>query len=462
DSECSEKFLTLTRTALISAACELPICDKRVFAEKLHRLKDLTRISSQMTFHTTKQVVQHALDISSALAASKGGAEDVLDSGTLNALLSLLSGVLEGPVLSYKPGHWLSNKVMHASTQLILDFMLSNNISQYSVNTSVMQISAWKGDRSHSVTKTFDLTTFQLSDLQFHHWRSNRQQKPCVITWVAAYSQNLYGSSRNMEFCTEVADIRLFNCTTRREIKVRHLSTPVTIGFWRKEITEQSRQMLLLRSQVNIHQFNITALRLHRAVQITLEFSRPLEKPFPILLLFSVCVATGPVYLMLLNADYNKSTSNQYISRAVNYTLGVESVDCLSRDDRNQWKPREDCFPHAGISPRQIYCSCSHLASFAVSHETINSSFRSVDVSQFIHSETNCIPIVCSLVILALHLVLLGFCWKTDASLLKATGSFLLPENKVSEPFLYAITIDTGFRSRSRMTAKVPVVKTLL
>jgi len=41
-----------------------------------------------------------------------------------------------------------------------------------------------------------------------------------------------------LQFSGETADIRLYNCTTRKEIKVRHLSTPVTIEFQRKEETK--------------------------------------------------------------------------------------------------------------------------------------------------------------------------------------------------------------------------------
>jgi len=65
--------------------------------------------------------------------------------------------------------------------------------------------------------------------------------------------------------------------------------------------------------------------------------------------------ATGAVYLMLLNADYNKSPCNKYIAKAVNYTLSIETVECLSWDGVKQRKPR-GCFSHGGVSPDKIYC----------------------------------------------------------------------------------------------------------
>ncbi|XP_056110015.1 polycystic kidney disease 1 like 1 [Rhinichthys klamathensis goyatoka] len=472
DPESSVEHLTLTRAALVSAACQLSITDKGDLFEIIYSLTDLIRISSQVTFHSAKEVIQHVHDITSLLHESKPPEGHTLDIGMVNALVSLLSGVLEAPVLSSRPGHQLTNKVLYTITNLVLECMLSSNILQYNVNTTFMEVLAWKDGESYSMVKTFGITTFHLTDfleMQFQQWSSNSQHKPCIITWLTVYRHSPYRCSRDMQFSGETADIRLYNCTTRKEIQSRHT------------------EFTLLRSQVNSHQFNMTSLTLQRALQITVQFNRPAERPFPILLLLriyqqptpnkyneqkiyhwkgqtahiflsqSYLHATGAVFLMLLNADYNKSLSNKYIARAVNYTLSIESVECLSWDGVKERKPR-GCFSHGGVSPDKIYCSCSHLASFAVSHENILSSFNSADVSQFIHSKTNYTLIILSVIFLALYVVVLVLCKKADVSIQKTTGSFLLPENNRSDRFLYAVTIDTGFRSRTRMTAKVHIV----
>ncbi|XP_077100644.1 polycystin-1-like protein 1 isoform X2 [Siphateles boraxobius] len=491
DPESSVELLTLTRTAVVSAACQLSITDKGDLFEIISSLNDLIRISSQVTFHSAKEVIQHVQNIPSLLHESKLPAGHILDIGLVNALVSLLSGVLEAPVLSSRSGHQLTNKVLYTIKNLVLECMLSSNILQYNVNTTFMEVFAWKDGQSYSIVKTFGLTTFHLNDfleMQFQQWSSNSQHKPCIITWLTVYRQSPYRYSKDMQFSGETADIRLYNCTTRKEIQVRHLSIPVTIEFQRKEETKSRHiEFTLLRSQVNSHQFNMTSLTLQRALQITVQFNRPAERPFPILLLLrmyeqptpnkyneqkiyhwkgqtahiflpqSYLHATGAVFLMLLNADYNKSPSNKYIAKAVNYTLSIESVECLSWDGVKERKPR-GCFSHGGVSPDTIYCSCSHLASFAVSYENIISSFNSADVSQFIHSKTNYTLIILSVICLALYAVVLVLCKKADVSIQKTTGSFLLPENNPSDRFLYAVTIDTGFRSRTRMTAKVHIV----
>lgn len=70
-------------------------------------------------------------------------------------------------------------------------------------------------------------------------------------------------------------------------------------------------------------------------------------------------------------------------------------------------------------------------------------------------SKPNYIPVILAVIFLSLHIMVLVICRKADVSLQKITGSFLLPENNPSDRFLYAVTIETGFRSRTMMTAKV-------
>ncbi|XP_059380022.1 polycystin-1-like protein 1 [Carassius carassius] len=492
DTDSSVELLTLTRTSIITAACQLPSTEQGILYEIIYRLTDLIRVSSQVTFYSAKQVIQHVEDISSLSRESKPPAGHILDPGMVQALVTLLSAVLEAPVLSSRPGHQLTNKVLYTITDFVLECLLSSNVWQYNVNTTFMEVLVWKDERSHSVVKTFGLTAFHFTDfleMQFQQWSRNSQHKPCVITWLTVYRQSPYRWSRHVQLSGETAEIRLYNCTTRKEIKVRHLSTPVKIEFQRKEETNQSphTRFTLLCGQVNSHQFNITSPSLQRALQVTVQFNRPAERPFPILLLLrmyeqptpnlynkqniylwkgqtariflpqSYLHAAGSVYLRLLNADYSKSPSNKYIARAVNYTLRIESVECLSWDGVKEWKS-SGCFPHSGVSADKIYCSCNHLASFAVSHENIMSSLNSADISQFIHSETNYTLIIFSVISLALYVVVLVICRKADVSIQKMTDSFLLPENNPSDRFLYAVTIDTGLRSRTRMTAKVHIV----
>lgn len=66
-------------------------------------------------------------------------------------------------------------------------------------------------------------------------------------------------------------------------------------------------------------------------------------------------------------------------------------------------------------------------------------------------------PMVCIVIVVsvALYAVLLVFYNHADVHVEKNLGTFLLPDNNSSDQFFYAITIDTGLRSRARLTAKV-------
>ncbi|XP_016339280.1 polycystic kidney disease 1 like 1-like [Sinocyclocheilus anshuiensis] len=120
DADSSVQLLTLTRTSIITAACQLSITDKGMLFEIIYRLTDLIRVSSQVTFYCAKQVIQHVQHIASLSHESKPPAGHILDTGMVKALVSLLSGVLEAPVLSFRPGHQLTNKVLYTITDLVL------------------------------------------------------------------------------------------------------------------------------------------------------------------------------------------------------------------------------------------------------------------------------------------------------------------------------------------------------
>lgn len=70
--------------------------------------------------------------------------------------------------------------------------------------------------------------------------------------------------------------------------------------------------------------------------------------------------------------------------------------------------------------------------------------------------------IIVMVVVVVLYTVLLVFCYHADIQVEKNLGTFLLPDNNPSDEFLYAVTVDTGLRSRARMTAKVQIKSCVL
>ncbi|RXM94988.1 Polycystic kidney disease protein 1-like 1 [Acipenser ruthenus] len=285
----------------------------------------------------------------------------------------------------------------------------------------------------------------------------------------------------------DVADLSLYNCITRRKINIKGLTEPVNVEFEKTYRNESKSKFSLFRNKMNIHNFDVTSENLMEALQITLDFTRPAEKVFPIMLLLRMLEKptpsvyniqqihswesntaqivlpagslkdTGSYYLALLNADYNRTARNKYIASAVNYTITIQWTQCLYWDDIKQWKS-DGCSPVQGLSSNKVNCSCNHLTTFTMVNRQISSNYDFTDVSQFISLINNLVPCMVIFFILLIYILLVIACKQADLYSEKKTGSVLLQDNNPSDQQLYSIIIDTGFRSRAGTTAKVHIV----
>ncbi|XP_062841306.1 polycystin-1-like protein 1 [Trichomycterus rosablanca] len=444
-----------TRAALIQSACRI-------------------NTTEQVMFDSSRLLIKHIQDLFSRRVL------DVSDRGMMTALMSVLSYVLEAPTTSSRLGPQLTRDVLHITADSVLMYMQSSGSSHYSVNTTFMNLKAWQHYDPPVTTETVNTTTFYIP---------RKENGSCLITQLTSYRLNPYHwSPTSTQLNRDVADIRLFNCSSRKEIKMRHLSTPLIIEFQKHEEKKtEGLEFSLSRLEVNVHQFNVTAEMLKKAVQIRLDFRRPSGRAFPVLLLFRMHQRPTPslynkqklfhwkeataqiflprsflkdsvvAYLMLLSADYDKTQNNKYIADAVNYTLNIESTHCLVWDGVREWKS-DGCRALPSFTSTRMNCSCDQLSSFTVSHQTIRTSLTVSDVAQFTSVRSN--PAVCVVMaaVLVLYAVLLVFCRHVDVQTERNVGLFVLPDNEPADQFLYAVTMDTGLRSRARMSARVYLV----
>uniref|UniRef100_A0A4W4GFV4 Polycystic kidney disease 1b n=1 Tax=Electrophorus electricus TaxID=8005 RepID=A0A4W4GFV4_ELEEL len=315
-------------------------------------------------------------------------------------------------------------------------YMQSSKDSEYSVNSTFMKLMAWHCSSFPTPVKTINGTTFYIPntlETDINRGSSDNEQAPCFITRLVSYKQNPFHWQRApKQLVGGVVDIKVFNCTTRREVQMKVVSL---------EQIKRGVSFTLMQREVNTHQFDITPELLHKALQVTVEFRRPSSRIFPVLMLFRyrsasslnitflrslfkiVLADAGTGYLMILNADFNKSSRNRYISKAVNYTLSIQAIECLAWDGLREWRPND--------------CSCSVMSS----------------------SVSACLtPCVMAAVCTALYAVMLVFGKDADGRMEQNSSPLLLPDNKPSDHFLYAITTDTGLRSAASMTAKVYIV----
>ncbi|XP_036410976.1 polycystic kidney disease 1 like 1 [Megalops cyprinoides] len=461
DPAASLELQTATRGALISTVCQLTISDQATMIDNIYMLKELMRVTTQVTFDSARLVTRHIRVISACFHEPNVPVTYYLDEWTLNSLVPLLSHALEASFSSSDESVQLTSDGIRTATELMLKYVLFSKALQYTVSTSLMELKTSQLDSLQTMVDSVGSTTFYLPDAlgSYIDGRSTDPHGPCVISQLTLFKQNPYfWAKAPVQINGDIAGLTLYNCSTRREMKVYSLSTPVNIEFQKRASNVSGASDLsLLRSEMIIHRFNVSPENLQEMLQITVEFTQPAS--FPIMFLFrmferptpslynikkihrwegntvhiflppSTLTGAGTGYLAILNADYNRNPRNKYVARAVNYTMRIESTRCLSWDGVREWRAG-GCTPTQGLSPDKVNCS-------------------------LVDNLTLCIVIAISL---AVYLLVMVVCKLADIRGEEKAGLVLLQDNSPLDRQLYAVTIDTGFRSRPAMTAKVHIV----
>ncbi|MGH0165709.1 UNVERIFIED_CONTAM: hypothetical protein FKN15_049942 [Acipenser sinensis] len=480
---------TQTRSALISSVCGLQLTHQGALIDKLYMLNDLMEVKEQITFNSAKLVTGHVNDLSQRFQEPFTPDSYFLDEWTVRILVSLLSNAIEVPDNTTEEGIEFIADGIRTTRELLLKYVVFLNDTQFNVNTSLMELQTTQHYSFQNSVESAGSTRFYLPDiLNKHITAQTDRNSTCYISQLVFFKQNLYfWGTAPVKINGDVADLSLYNCITRRKINIKGLTEPVNVEFEKTYTNESKSKFSLFRNKMNIHNFDVTSENLMEALQITLDFTRPAEKVFPIMLLLRMLEKptpsvyniqqihswesntaqiflpvgslkdTGSYYLALLNADYNRTARNKYIASAVNYTITIQGTQCLYWDDIKQWKS-DGCSPVQGLSSNKVNCSCNHLTTFTMVNRQISSNYDFTDVSQFISLVNNLVPCMVIFFILLIYILLVIACKQADLYSEKKTGSVLLQDNNPSDQQLYSIIIDTGFRSRAGTTAKVHIV----
>ncbi|KAF3817057.1 hypothetical protein GH733_013799 [Mirounga leonina] len=161
-------------------------------------------------------------------------------------------------------------------------------------------------------------------------------------------------------------------------------------------------------------------------------------------------------YLSLLDADYDRSPPNKYFAPAVNYTVRFQWVQCLFWEAR-EWKSASFS-AQPGASPEKVTCSYDRLAPVSVARRNLNASFSVSDVSKWQSHPENLLPSILVVVFTILYALLVTKSRRVDRHEKKKAGCIFLQEDAPPGHQLYAVVVDTGFRSPARCSAKVYIV----
>ncbi|XP_044033057.1 polycystic kidney disease 1 like 1 [Siniperca chuatsi] len=549
DPEANTHAQRRIRNVLICTACELESSEQASMVDNIFILKNLLQVTSQVTVASARRVTVHVQAISEQFLDSSTPVWNSLDQKTLNTLVALLAYSLQAAVTSYdftpemfnsadikqalesdshggnirnaiapsngcipdsssgvyiKKGGSISPTqtmqlvadILQTASDLMLKHILFHEAHEHRVSTGLIALYATYQNQTSTVISSgstaFYMPASLIQLLFVHRSREteSRPHRPCVLSMLTELSRSPYTWARYPgRLSGPVVYLSLYECSTRRKIPVRSLIQPMNIELQQPPRNKSSvREYVLLRSQVNYHSFKITQEHLQQAIQLSVAFMPPLNKAFPVMLLFRMferptpsmhhlhrihhwessttrftlappyLSAAGVGHLALLNADFGKAPRHKDLSEQVSYSLTVDSSLCLSWDGHQGAWTHHGCRTQQADSTTAVNCSCHQLRPLTVVQQQIQSSHDTTDLEPFL-SVSSDLRVLCVLVLcVCLYIVGLVVCKRADVVSEVNRRVHYLSDNSPCDPYLYAVTIHTGLCSAACMSAKVYIV----
>uniref|UniRef100_A0A3B4XJB1 Polycystin 1 like 1, transient receptor potential channel interacting n=1 Tax=Seriola lalandi dorsalis TaxID=1841481 RepID=A0A3B4XJB1_SERLL len=372
-------------------------------------------------------------------------------------------------------------------------YILFHKVQEHRVRTDPITLYATYQNQTSTVissgSTTFYISASLIQLLFVHHSGGTESRQPCVLSVVTELARSPYTCVQHpTQLSGPVVDLSLYNCSVRRKIPVRSLILPINVELQQPPGNSSVHEYILLRTQVNYHSFNITQDHLERAIQLSLLFTPPPNKVFPIMLLFrmferptpsinhlhrihhwetntiritlppSYLNAAGVGHLALLNADFGKAPRHKYLSEQISYSLTVVSSLCLSWDGHQGAWTHQGCRTQQADTASAVNCSCHQLRPLTVVQHQIQSSRDTADLDPFLSASCNLTVLGVLVLCVCLYILRLAVCKRADDMFKKNRRVHYLSDNSPFDSYLYAITIHTGLCSAANMSAKVYIV----
>ncbi|KAF6301987.1 polycystin 1 like 1, transient receptor potential channel interacting [Rhinolophus ferrumequinum] len=474
--------------AFISSVCRLAFHDQEEVMGSVLLLRDLTGFPNQLSLASAALILKH---IRTLLAPSPLSAAFVADRGRARELVLLVSGVLE--VAAREPprkADHLRVEGIQAISDVLLGHLFLGTERQLHVRAGPMEFSTRLHAAPQNILQSLGSVQVLLpADLAGPCPAGLQTQIPCYVSQLMLSRNGPSPWGRVPDQVGVTVTLSLYRCSSRRPIRRQWLRTPVTVEFG-EEAGPGSRRnravSVLLRDRVNFHQFFGRSESPQDSLQIRIEFSRPVSRAFPVMLLVRFSEKPTPSdflvkqifswdthiihisipaaslqdstlgYLSLFDADHDRKPRNKYLAEAVNYSVHFQWVRCLFWDT-GEWKSGSFS-PQPGTSPEKVSCSYDRLGTFSVARRNLNASFEMCDISKLQQQPENLLPSIFITVFTILYALLVNKSRHVDRRERKKAGYIFLEENALPGHQLYAVVVDTGFRAPARFTAKVYVV----
>ncbi|XP_075413425.1 polycystin-1-like protein 1 [Tenrec ecaudatus] len=477
-----------TQDALISSVFKLDFVDQEEIIRSVLMLRGLISFPNKLTFRSASLIIKY---IWTHLAQNQLLERFVTDKELMLKLVVLVSGVWQvSEQEKSRNVDYLREEGIKVISHLLLSSLSMSGKLQLHISTEETECQA-------SFHYSLQNTVQSLGSVQVHLPREAAGQQPagtgspnpCYISQILLFKKNSYPGGQAPGQLAGTVDVRLYNCSSRRSFSTRWLPMPVTIEFREEDDLETRRHetaFVLPRDKVNVHHFIGHSENSQESLQIRIQFFKTITRAFPIMLLVRSSKKPTPSdflvkqiylwdeqmiqvyipavllkestsgYLTLLDASYDRTSSNKYLASTVNYTVDFQWIQCLFWD-KGRWK--SNTFPpEPGTSPDKVNCSYDHLTAFTLVRRKLNASFEMSDISTLQRHPENLIPSVCIVLFMILYAFLVTKSMHTDRHERKKSGYIFLHGSSSPDQQLYAIVIDTGFRAAAQLTAQVYIV----
>nr|XP_021512099.1 polycystic kidney disease protein 1-like 1 [Meriones unguiculatus] len=472
---------------LISSACKIPLTDQEAMMESIHILRDLISLPNKLGLLSAMNILKYTQMF---LAQGQFSRKLLVNNKLRVELVLLISGVWEAAKEDTWDEVYLQEEGMKIISDMLLACLSLSHQHQFHINTGQMEFWTLLHHSTRSFIQNLGFIRIHFPGDPALHGPGAREetQSPCYISQLMVFMKSPYPVGRAPGQVGAVMRPSFYSCKSQRPILRGRLEVPVTVEF-----EEEGRQhkknpamFVLLRDEVNVHRFNELSEKPQESLQISIRFSKPATRAFPIMLLvrFSekatpsdflvkriyfweektvqIYVPAAPWkgatvgYLSLLDADYDRRPPNKYLAGAVNYTVYFQWIQCVFWDKR-EWRSEGPC-PQPGTSPEKVNCSYHRLAPFSVLRRKLNATFEVSSISEFRSHPRNLLPGIFSVFFLVLYGFLVSKSRCVDCHEKKKPACIFLEEDIQPGHQLYAVVIDTGFRSPAKFTSKVFIV----
>ncbi|XP_047704936.1 polycystic kidney disease protein 1-like 1 [Prionailurus viverrinus] len=474
--------------ALISSACRLPSADQEEMLDSVLLFRDLLRFPHKVSFTSAALVLKSTQTL---LAQSLLSGRPAVAEGTMLELILLVSAIWEvSDQETPRSVGFLQEEGIKVISALLLDGLSAAKEHQLCVSTGQMEFcTLLHHDRQGAVQSLGPVRVHLPGGLAGQRPAAAGMQSPCYISQLMLFKKNPYPERRAPGQIGPLVTLSLFTCSGRRPISRQRLREPVVVEFGEEDGLGERRNrttFALLQETVNFHRFTGRSESPQESLQIRIEFSRPVSRAFPVMVLvrFSekptpsdflvkkVYIWDEPMvhvyvpaaslrdtslgYLSLLDADYDRSPRNKYFAKAVNYTVRFQWLRCVFWETR-EWRSANSS-PQPGASPGKVSCSYDRLAPVSVARRNLSAGFSVEGVSKLQRHPGNLLPSILIAVSVVLYALLVTKTRRVDRHEREKAGYIFLQENTPADHQLYAVVVDTGFRAPAHCSAKVYIV----